>query len=50
MRFNPYGPAGPTRGRSARIAEIIENRDLSVVCGVHYVLDYEAWKDMFDRL
>jgi hypothetical protein len=50
MRFNPYGPAGPTLKAAGKLQRLLEGRRISKVCGWDYVADYGAWKDRFDEL
>ncbi len=50
MTFNPYGPQLQTRKNAERIAEIAENRKITVVCGYNYVEEYLAWQRKFEDL
>lgn len=49
MKYNPFGPADRTIAGGARIAEILEGRRLTTVCGYNYVIDYGEWKRRFDQ-
>jgi hypothetical protein len=48
--FNPYGPSKNTIDGAKKLRNIIEMRELSIVCGYNYVLDYQIWKENFDQL
>ncbi len=50
MLYNPFGPEMNTREGGAKLKGIIENRDINVVCGYNYVLDYAEWRAKFDKL
>jgi hydroxyacylglutathione hydrolase len=47
MKYNPFGPAGQTVAGGSRIREILEGRELSMVCGYNYVIGYDDWKRRF---
>jgi len=49
-RYNPFGPAKDTREGGRRLKSIIEGRNINVVCGYNYVIDYVDWKSKFDNL
>ncbi|MFX1337879.1 MAG: MBL fold metallo-hydrolase [Promethearchaeota archaeon] len=48
--FNPYGPSKNTIEGAIKLKKIIEPRNISIVCGYNYVLDYPYWKEKFDQL
>jgi hydroxyacylglutathione hydrolase len=48
--FNPYGPSASTIEGATKLQKIIENRDLNIVCGYKYILDYPGWKNQFELL
>ncbi len=50
MLYNPFGPEMNTREGGAKLKGIIENRDINIVCGYNYVLDYAEWRAKFDKL
>ncbi len=50
MLYNPFGPEKDTREGGRKIKSIIENRNIKVVCGYNYVIDYSDWKSKFDNL
>jgi len=47
MKYNPFGPAGETIAGGDRIREILAGRQLSKVCGYHYVIEYDDWMQRF---
>jgi hydroxyacylglutathione hydrolase len=49
MKYNPFGPAGPTMEGGQRISDLLQGRTLSTVCGYNYVIDYRDWKGRFDQ-
>lgn len=50
MIFNPYGPQRETRECAFIIDKILQNREISKVCGYNYVLEYREWRDKFNGL
>lgn len=50
MVYNPFGPKKETRHGGIKLKNVIENRNINVVCGYNYVIDYSIWKAMFDNL
>ncbi|MDJ0591140.1 MAG: MBL fold metallo-hydrolase [Pleurocapsa sp. MO_226.B13] len=50
MRLNPFGSQKETRGRAARILEIISERSLETVCGYNFVTEFDGWHKDFERL
>jgi hydroxyacylglutathione hydrolase len=50
MVFNPFGPERETKKGGEKINKILENRQISRVCGSHYIADYSEWKEKFDKL
>jgi hydroxyacylglutathione hydrolase len=50
MIYNPFGPDKETREGGTKIKSIIENRDIEIVCGYNYVVDYVEWRVKFDKL
>ena len=48
MKYNPFGPAGPTVAGGKKIRDLVEGYPLSTVCGYNYVIDYDEWKRRFD--
>lgn len=50
MELNPYGPRTETREGARRLQGILEDREITRVCGYRSVTDYENWKDRLDRL
>jgi hypothetical protein len=50
MLYNHFGPEKDTREGGRKIKSIIENRNINMVCGYNYVIDYSDWKSKFDNL
>ena len=50
MRYNPFGPVKDTGDGGRMLKNIIEKREINVVCGFNYVVDYVEWKAKFDNL
>ena len=50
MRYNPFGPVNDTGDGGRMLKNIIEKREINVVCGFNYVVDYVEWKAKFDNL
>ena len=50
MVYNPFGPENDTREGGRKLKNIIENRNINVVCGYNYVIDYADWKALFNNL
>lgn len=50
MMFNPYGPSDTTIAGGKRIRELLRGRNLSKVCAVDYVMDFDEWIRGFDHL
>jgi len=48
MKYNPFGPAGLTLAGGRKIRDIVEERELTTVCGYNYVIDFADWKRRFD--
>ena len=49
MLYNPFGPEKNTREGGRKLKIIIENRNINVVCGYNYVVDYSDWKEKFNN-
>ncbi len=50
MSFNPYGPEVATRQGARDLIGILNDKDISVVCGYNYVCDYGEWIVKFKNL
>ncbi|MBE0523587.1 MAG: MBL fold metallo-hydrolase [Methanosarcinales archaeon] len=50
MRFNPFGPVSETIEGGFHIKELLDGRDISKVCAVDYVMDFNDWILGFDGL
>ena len=50
MLYNPFGPVKDTREGGRKLMSIIRNRNINMVCGYNYVVDFADWKAMFDTL
>ncbi|KPQ43825.1 MAG: hypothetical protein MPEBLZ_01606 [Candidatus Methanoperedens nitroreducens] len=50
MTFNPFGPGRRTVEGGSRIRELLQGRDINMVCGVDYVADFKEWLEDFDKL
>jgi hydroxyacylglutathione hydrolase len=50
MVYNSFGPEEATRKGGKKLKNIIENRNITMVCGYNYVIDYTDWKALFDNL
>jgi hypothetical protein len=50
MVYNPFGPEKDTREGGRKLKNIIENRNINMVCGFNYVIDYADWKVLFNNL
>lgn len=50
MRFNPFGPVSETINGGFHIKELLDGRDISKVCAVDYVMDFNDWILGFDGL
>ncbi|MHC4182424.1 MAG: hypothetical protein ACYSR0_03665 [Planctomycetota bacterium] len=50
MRYNSFGPVKDTREGGRKLKNIIEGRNIDIVCGYNYVVDYVDWKPKFDNL
>ena len=48
--LNPYGSKKSTVEGAQSLHKIIENREIDIVCGFNYVLDYQLWKMHFNQL
>ncbi len=48
--LNPYGPKQSTIEGAKKLREIIEKREINIVCGFDYVMDYQKWKEGFFKL
>ncbi|OGU06722.1 MAG: MBL fold metallo-hydrolase [Geobacteraceae bacterium GWC2_58_44] len=48
MKYNPFGPAGLTVAGGRVIRDVVEDHQLSTVCGYNYVIGYDDWKRRFD--
>jgi len=50
MVFNPFGPRDETVKGGHRIKEHLGSRNISKVCAVDYVMDFDEWHMDFQRL
>lgn len=50
MLYNPYGPEKDTKEGGKKLKGIIENRDINIVCGYNYVVNYVEWFQKFSKL
>jgi hypothetical protein len=50
LMLNPYGPFEATVEGAKNLIISIKNKELNEVCGVNYVMDYQAWKPRFLKL
>lgn len=50
MQLNPYGPNKETIHGAFKIKQIIENKDITKICGYNYVIDYLYWEKKFEDL
>ena len=48
MKYNPFGPAGPTVNGGHLLNHLLKGRKLATVCGYNYVAAYDDWKRRFD--
>jgi hydroxyacylglutathione hydrolase len=48
--LNPFGPAVETKEGFKKIMALIEDRDISAVCGYNYMTDFASWKQRVDRI
>jgi hydroxyacylglutathione hydrolase len=50
MKFNPFGPRDETLKGGHLIMELLKDRNISKVCGVDYVMDFDEWYMHFKNL
>jgi hypothetical protein len=50
LSLNPYGPIQSTMEGAKKLEKIIESKELDIVCGFNYVMDYQNWKKEFLKL
>ena len=48
--LNPYGPIQKTKEGAKKLKNLIENKDIEIVCGFNYVIEYQIWKKEFFNL
>lgn len=48
--LNPYGSTESTREGARKMRNIIKNREIEIVCGFNYVIEYHIWKKEFFNL
>ena len=48
--LNPYSQLHTTKEGAMKLKEIIQNREIEIVCGVNYVIKYQIWKKEFINL
>jgi len=49
-KFNPYGPVHPTRQGGAKLYRLLQEWEISLVCGFDYVANFAEWQTKFEEL